>query len=110
MKYRVLPHGGESISILGVGASSIQASTEKEIRETIAWAVENGINYFDLASAEAEPFEAYGQALEGIREKVYLQIHFGADYTSGQLWLDHGSEGDCTIHRLAAEKAADRLY
>ena len=83
MKYRVLPHGGESISILGVGASSIQASTEKEIRETIAWAVENGINYFDLASAEAEPFEAYGQALEGIREKVYLQIHFGADYTSG---------------------------
>ena len=43
MKYRVLPHGGESISILGVGASSIQASTEKEIRETIAWAVENGI-------------------------------------------------------------------
>lgn len=83
MKYRVLPHGGESISILGVGASSIQASTEREIRETIAWAVENGINYFDLASAEAEPFEAYGQALEGIREKVYLQIHFGADYTSG---------------------------
>lgn len=110
MKYRVLPHGGESISILGVGASSIQASTEKEIRETIAWAVENGINYFDLASAEAEPFEAYGQALEGIREKVYLQIHFGADYTSGSYGWTTDPKADCTIHRLAAEKAADGLY
>ena len=24
------------------------------------------------------------KALEGIRDKVYLQIHFGADYTSGE--------------------------
>ena len=29
-------------------------------------------------------FAAYGKALQGIRDKVYLQIHFGADYTSGE--------------------------
>lgn len=45
MKYRVLPHGGEQISVLGIGASSIQASDEKEIEETIRFAVENGINF-----------------------------------------------------------------
>lgn len=83
MQYRKLPHGGEQISILGLGTSSIQFSSEKEIEETICLAVENEINYFDMASAEAKPFPAYGRALAGSRDKVYFQIHFGADYASG---------------------------
>ena len=83
MEYRTLPHGGEKISILGLGTSSIQASSEKEIEETIRLAVENGINYFDMASSEAKPFPAYGRALAGCREKVYFQIHFGANYETG---------------------------
>lgn len=83
MEYRTLPHGGEKISILGLGTSSIQASSEKEIEETIACAAENGINFFDMASAEAKPFPAYGRALAGMRGQAYFQIHFGADYTSG---------------------------
>ena len=83
MEYRKLPHGGESISILGLGASSIQESSEKEIEETISYVVEQGINYFDMASAEAKPFPAYGRAFSGVRDKVYFQIHFGANYASG---------------------------
>lgn len=78
-----MPHGGEKISILGLGTSSIQSSSEKEIEETIRLAVENGINYFDMASAEAKPFYAYGRALADCREKVYFQIHFGANYETG---------------------------
>lgn len=58
-----LPHDGEKISILGLGISFIQASGEKEIEETIRLAVENGINYFDMASSEAKPFPAYGRTL-----------------------------------------------
>ena len=83
MQYRTLPHGGEKISILGLGTSSIQEASEKEIEETIALAVEEGINYFDMASAEAKPFPAYGRALANVRDQVYFQIHFGADYASG---------------------------
>ena len=83
MEYRILPHGGEKISILGLGTSSIQASTEQEIEETVRLAAENGINYFDMASAEAKPFAAYGRALADCRKNVYFQIHFGADYTKG---------------------------
>ena len=83
MEYRKLPHGGEPISILGLGTSSIQEAGEKEIEETISYAVEQGINYFDMASAEAKPFPAYGRALSGVRDQVHFQIHFGADYTSG---------------------------
>jgi hypothetical protein len=83
MQYRTLPHGGEQISVIGLGSSSIQFSTEKEIEETICLAVEKGINFFDMASAESTPFPAYGRALKEKRDKVYFQVHFGADYTSG---------------------------
>lgn len=83
MEYRKLPHGGEAISVIGLGTSSIQASSEKEIQETVETAAEQGINYFDMASAESKPFAAYGRALSGRRDQVYFQIHFGADYHTG---------------------------
>ena len=83
MEYRILPHGGEPISIIGLGTSSIQVASEQEIEETVRYALERGINYFDMASAEAKPFAAYGRALKGNRDKVYFQIHFGADYAAG---------------------------
>lgn len=83
MKYRILPHGGESISIIGLGTSSIQVASEQEIEETVRYALERGINYFDMASAESKPFAAYGRALKDNRDKAYFQIHFGANYETG---------------------------
>lgn len=83
MEYRKLPHGEEQISILGIGTSSIQEAGEKEIEETISYAMDKGINFFDMASAEATPFAAFGRAIEGRRKDAYLQVHFGADYTTG---------------------------
>lgn len=56
MLYRKLPKGKEEISILGIGTSSIQVSGEKEIKEIVSTAIENGINFFDMASSEAKPF------------------------------------------------------
>lgn len=83
MEYRKLPHGEERISILGLGTSSIQAASEKEIEETVVSALDRGVNFFDMASAEAKPFAAYGRALKGRRKEAYLQIHFGANYETG---------------------------
>lgn len=83
MQYRKLPKGEEQIGILGIGTSSIQAASEKEIEEIISAAIENGINFFDMASSEAKPFAAYGRAIFGMRDKVYFQIHFGANYETG---------------------------
>ena len=76
MEYRKLPKGNERISILGMGTSSIGAAGEKEAREVMAMALEQGINYFDLASADAVPFSAFGQEIGGCRKDVYFQIHF----------------------------------
>lgn len=84
MEYRKLPRGTEEISILGLGTSSIGMAGEKEIEETVVHALENGVNFFDMASADAAPFAAYGRAMSGCRERVFFQIHFGADYVSGK--------------------------
>ena len=84
MQYRKLPHGNEEISILGIGTSSIGMAGQSEIEKTAALALESGINYFDMASSDAHPFEAFGRAAAGRRKNVYFQIHFGADYQSGK--------------------------
>ena len=84
MEYRTLPHGGEKIGVIGMGASVIGARPEGEIIDTVRAAVESGVNYFDLAAGHATVFPAYGKALADLRKSVCLQIHFGADYTSGE--------------------------
>ncbi len=84
MEYRILPHGGEKISVIGMGSSVIGERPEEEIIATVRSAMDNGINYFDMAGGHAAIFDAYGKALEGRRDQVYLQVHFGADYTSGE--------------------------
>ena len=75
MEYRKLPHGNEEISVLGFGTSAIGEASEEEIIATVQMAIENGINYFDLASGHANTFEAFGKAIKGKRDQVYLQIH-----------------------------------
>ena len=84
MEYRKLPKGGENIGVIGLGNSSLGPAGEKEIEEIVTLAVEQGVNYFDMAAGDAVPFPAYGRAVAGCRDKVYFQVHFGADYRSGQ--------------------------
>ena len=74
----------KKISVIGMGASVIGARPESEIIATVRSAIARGVNFFDLAGGHAAIFPAYGKALQGLREKVYLQVHFGADYTSGE--------------------------
>ena len=51
MEYRILPHGGEKISVIGLCSGSITGS-EQEMTAVIEAAMENGINYFDMAPSE----------------------------------------------------------
>lgn len=84
MDYRKLPHGDEMISVMGIGTSGIIQSDDAEIEATARMAIENGINYFDLAAGDATPFAPIGRAIHDCRDKVYLQVHFGADYHTGK--------------------------
>lgn len=84
MEYRKLPKGTEQIGVIGFGGSGIHLAGEKEGARTISAAIERGVNYFDLAVSEAEAFSSYRAAFRGARDQVYLQMHFGADYSSGK--------------------------
>ena len=54
MEYRKLPRGGERISVIGLGNSSLSAEVgEKEIQATVEMALENGVNYFDMAAGDS---------------------------------------------------------
>ena len=83
MEYRVLPHGGEKISVIGLGAGSL-SGTEKEMAELLDAAIQGGINYFDIAPSVRAPFFAYAKAFEGRRDQIITQMHFGAIYPSGK--------------------------
>ena len=85
MQYRKLPHGTEQISVIGMGMGSIhQDNSEEQIEQVVRLAMENGINYFDMAAPDERPYMAYARAFEGHREQVYLQMHFGAVYDNGK--------------------------
>lgn len=83
MEYRKLPHGEEKISVIGMGSSVVGEQPEADIIETVQFALDAGINFFDMAGGHASIFPAYGKALEGCRKKAMLQVHFGANYITG---------------------------
>lgn len=81
MEYRKLPHGNENekFSVLGLGMGGIQHTPADEIETIITKAIDNGINFFDLCAGGAV-YKPFGKAIKGKREKVFLQVHFGAVY------------------------------
>ena len=83
MEYRILPHRGERISVIGLGSGSI-TGTQQEMTAIIDAAIQNGINYFDMAPSEKAPFAAYAAAFAGRREQILTQMHFGAIYKGGK--------------------------
>ena len=83
MEYRINRRTGDRISVLGLGSSSIASAGEREGVETLHMALENGINYYDLATSESANFPTYGKAFADVRNQVYYQIHFGACYGDG---------------------------
>lgn len=82
MEYSVLPHGGEKISVIGLGGGSLSGS-EPDMVNLLNTAIERGVNYFDLAPSLRAPFPAYAKAFHGRREQLITQMHFGAVYKNG---------------------------
>lgn len=82
MEYRQLPHGGaqEKFSVLGLGTGGIYQSSEAEITQVISTAIAHGINYFDLCAGASNVYAPFGRAIAGARERIFVQMHFGAVY------------------------------
>lgn len=93
MIYRKLPHGAEEISVIGMGTSVAGEVSAKKAAELFTYAMDHGINYFDFAGGHAAIFPGMGEALKGRRKDAMLQVHFGADYTSGEYGWNLNLEG-----------------
>ncbi len=84
MQYRIHPKTKDRISVIGIGTSSIYEVAEEEAVKALRKAYEGGINYFDLAAGHASAFPLFRKALSDVRDQVFYQIHFGADYSEGE--------------------------
>lgn len=68
------PYGetGESLSIVGMGAIVVMDATPEEASRHVAWAVDQGVNYFDVAPTYGNAQERLGPALAPYRDDVFL--------------------------------------
>lgn len=105
MEYRKLPHGGQLISTIGVGMGGIHTgNTNEQIEEILRFAMDNGINFFDMCCGNLGVYNAFGNAAHGRRDKVYTQMHFGAVYEDG----NYGRKRDLDLVKSSFEEALKR--
>ena len=88
MEYRTNRKTGDKISVIGLGSSYICEAPEKEAVAALTYAYEHGINYMDFATAGASTFGYAGKAFSGVRGEMFYQVHFGANYETGEYgWM-----------------------
>ena len=83
MKYRINKRTGDKISEIGFGSAYIYEAGMEDAVKVLRRAYENGINYYDLAAGDGSSFPMYGEAFKDVRNNIFYQIHFGADYSRG---------------------------
>jgi predicted aldo/keto reductase-like oxidoreductase len=84
MDYRKLPRGNEEISTLGLGGEYLEGVQTRDVVDIVSHAIENGINILDVFMPGPEVRSNIGIALEGRRDKMYIQGHFSTIYKAGQ--------------------------
>ena len=84
MEYRIHPRTGDKISVIGFGTGPIFEAPAQEAAAALTYAYEHGVNYLDFATAGARTFPYVGEALGSVRKELFYQIHFGANYETGE--------------------------
>lgn len=84
MEYRINKRTGDKISEMGLGSAWIYEDSHEEGVKALRYAYEEGINFYDLATADAVAFPIFKEALHDVRKELIYQIHFGADYSKGE--------------------------
>ena len=72
LERRALGRTGESLSVVGFGGVVVDGATAEEATRSVAWAIDAGINYFDVAPTYGNAEDMLGPALAPYREDVFL--------------------------------------
>ena len=63
---------GTELSIIGFGGIVVSQVEQSEANDIVAWAVERGVSYFDVAPTYGNAQERLGPALKPYRESAFL--------------------------------------
>jgi hypothetical protein len=69
---RPFREGGPELSIIGFGGIVVSQVEPSEASGSVAWAVDRGVNYFDVAPTYGNAQERLGPALKPYREQSFL--------------------------------------
>ncbi|MBO4302655.1 hypothetical protein J5839_04870, partial [Methanosarcinaceae archaeon] len=85
MEYRQLPHGNESekFSVIGLGMG-IHECEDDDLERILRKAFGAGINFIDACCISQSFYRVLGKVIRemDIRDRVFLQVHFGAVYNT----------------------------
>ncbi len=84
MEYRKLGRSELEISAIGLGTEYLLHQESEAVARTIHYAIDRGVNYFDLFWAQPEFRDRCGAALHGHRSRVHLAAHLGATMNGEQ--------------------------
>ena len=96
MEYRKLGRTGLEVGEIGLGgAHYMQILPQKIVVSIVQEALDNGINYIDLYSANPYVRDKIGIALRGKRENAIVTAHLGVSERHGQ-YCRTRDEGECS--------------
>jgi uncharacterized protein len=96
LEYRTLGRTGIDVSAIGLGgAQYMHILPQKSVASIVEEALDNGVNYIDLFTANPQIRDKIGLALKGKREKVILTAHMGVSEKHGQ-YCRTRDEGECS--------------
>ena len=84
MRYRKLGNTGLEVSEIGFGGEWLERHEFEKSVELIRYAQEKGINIIDCWMSDPKSRDIIGKALEGNREKWFVQGHIGSTHQNGQ--------------------------
>ena len=84
MRYRSLGKTGLQVSEIGLGGAWLERHSAEEVKAVVDYCAEKGINILDCWMSEPNVRANIGAALEGQREKWYIQGHIGSTWQNGQ--------------------------
>ncbi|MGD9495408.1 MAG: aldo/keto reductase [Armatimonadota bacterium] len=63
---------GPELSIIGFGGLLLRGMQQQQANDMVAWAVDKGVNYFDVAPSYGDSQDLLGPALEPYRQSCFL--------------------------------------
>ena len=84
MKKRILGKTNLMVSEIGFGGEWLERHPQEEAVELMRYAGEKGINIIDCWMPDPKSRDIIGKAMQGNREKWYVQGHLGSTWQNGQ--------------------------